>query len=158
MTTDSGFYRKSIDGVTGAIIPARHDRTPEVLATLRGIRHGVAWLCAVVTAFVVFAAAEQYRSHAGHSGGGAILAAPSRVQLQIVGVNAAEAIGHIGYLDGSEAEFAPGEYDVTSLAGASLEFTAGPGETLCRIVVDGVMVAEEFAADHGTAECRWNKP
>lgn len=92
-----------------------------------------------------------------HSAGLAVLTAPRRVQLQIVGGSpAAEVIGHIAYQDGTEAEYAPGAYDVTGLAGASIGFTAGPGETLCRIVVDNVLVAEEFAYSGGQAQCRWS--
>lgn len=87
--------------------------------------------------------------------GNAIPVAARRVQLQITGDPYAEVIGHIGYLDGSESEYAPGVYSVTALAGARIELTADSGFSTCRIIVDGDMVSEQTAVNQQTVTCHW---
>lgn len=133
---------------------------------LGSLLRGMNWLLVIVCGLLGFiamtlvfigGAVGDIRDGAGGPRGNAIVSAPSRVQLVVWGgAPAAEAIGHIGYLDGSEAEYAPGAYDVTSLAGAQLQITAGPGETGCRIIVNNELVSEEIAFDHGQATCRWD--
>lgn len=125
---------------------------------LHGIRALMAF-CAFALACILMLMVAQASGVA--PGGVSTVSAPVSLQLLQPGPDpAADYYAHAVFADGSERDLQLGGYIVhNGLVSVELGVTAEQGsESACRIVIDGIRVTEERAADGGSTVCRWNAP
>jgi|SRR5687768_13003243 len=135
-------------------VPPSDDRA--VLRSIRALLLFIAFCAATATLLVGVLVSHVSKAQ----GGGALTttAGPTAFQLVVPGPDpAADYFAHVAFADGTERDVQLGAYLAhTPLVRVEMAVTADPGaETSCRIVIDGVRVAQESATDGRTATCRW---
>jgi hypothetical protein len=82
------------------------------------------------------------------------------VQLSIPGPDpAADYYAHVSFTDGTERDITVGAFLLDGVLSIEFAVQAAPEQsTSCRIVIDGVRVADQYAEAERTATCRWSAP
>lgn len=146
--------------------------TPRPVSQLRGtrdygqvlhqIRALVAFACFLLAVVVMLLAAVAHRIISVPTGADAVTPLNGRTELQlyIPGPDpAADYYAHVEFADGTERDVQIGSYLIDRPV--RIEFAVQAAEesvTSCRIVMDGVRVADQVAESGRTAKCRWNAP
>lgn len=84
---------------------------------------------------------------------------PSAVTLSVPGPDpAADYYAHVRYADGTERDVQLGAHLMDRPISIEFAVNAAPeSQTSCRIVIDGVIEAEQVAYAGGTAKCKWGE-
>jgi hypothetical protein len=127
---------------------------------LHGIRALLAFIAFTTMALLLVVVAALMTARPGT--GLTTMESPVTLQLLQPGPDpAVDYYAHAVFADGTERDLQLGGYILhNGLVRVELGVTsaADGGQSSCRIVIDGIRVTEETAADGGSTVCRWNAP